>query len=215
MSGHCTRKNHDLEKRVFGKLTVVRFHGPMGKLNRPAWWRRCECGNEKPVNQGNLISGKTKSCGCARDEMSRQRATKHGLVGIPEYEVWKSMIQRTTNSNNAAAGNYVHRGISVSDSWRDSFRAFIEDMGRRPSKKHSIERTNNDLGYSKENCVWATRAEQSRNSRRNRLITFNGRTMVSADWAKEIGIQQSTLMYRLRNWPLERAMTERSNASSG
>lgn len=88
---------------------------------------------------------------------------------------------------------------------------FAEDMGPRPSLKHSVDRKDNDQGYSPENCRWATRAQQANNTRRNRLITAFGKTMTVAEWAQETGIsyQAIYLRFRRRKWSGEDSVSPR------
>lgn len=129
-------------------------------------------------------------------------ARKKGLKA-PEYSVWASMIQRCHNPKDKGFRNYGARGIYVCREWRESFVAFISDMGRRPSSQHSIERVDNDGPYAPGNCCWAVVAEQRRNHRRNRRISDHGRSLTITDWSRELGIPLSTLRYRHRAglWP--------------
>lgn len=136
------------------------------------------------------------------------RQEYHGMVRWPEYTVWAQMIARCENKKYPCYKNYGGRGIRVCRRWRTSFTKFIEDMGRRPTSLHSIDRKNNDRNYTPVNCVWATRAQQNRNHRRVRLIRFDGETMCLADWAKKLRIRETTLRYRVDTWPLKRALTE-------
>ncbi len=132
---------------------------------------------------------------------------KHGKWQSSEYNTWHRMIQRTTNPNDTRYDRYGGRGITVCERWR-SFENFYADMGDKPSVGMSIERINNDLGYFPENCKWATSKEQSNNTCRNHLITFEGRTQTITQWAREKGIKPVTLNSRFRNgWSVERALT--------
>jgi hypothetical protein len=129
---------------------------------------------------------------------------KHGRYQTPEYTAWENMIQRCTNQKCAGYRRYGARGIAVCEDWR-SFEKFLADMGEKPSPKHSIDRINNDLGYSKENCRWATSSEQLRNYSRNRRIETPMGQMLLCEAAEKSGISQMTLRSRLRyGWPPER-----------
>lgn len=121
---------------------------------------------------------------------------------------WNGMKSRCLNPNNAQYHNYGGRGITVCERWRQSFEAFCEDMGPRPPGT-SIDRINNDLGYSPENCRWATPAVQRRNQRTSHYLEFDGKRMVLQDWADYIGISRATLDHRINllGWSVERALT--------
>ena len=126
-----------------------------------------------------------------------------------EYSIWSNIRARCNNPNNPNFERYGARGISVCDRWMVDFLNFLEDMGRRPSLNHSIERVDNDGNYTPDNCKWATRKEQARNRRSSRFITFADKTQTLAAWAEEIGIPMNTLHLRLKYaWTLERAMTQ-------
>ena len=136
----------------------------------------------------------------------------HGKRSLPEYRAWAMMKNRCLNPNAEDRHNYSERGITICDRWKDSFAAFIEDMGERPSKDHSIERIDNDGNYEPNNCRWATKLEQSRNRRTNVHITHNGRTQLMIDWAKEVGLQFGTLRTRIfkYGWSIEKSLTTHS-----
>lgn len=126
----------------------------------------------------------------------------HGATRSPEHITWTNIKQRCHNKNNRDYKNYGARGIKVCDRWRTSFKSFYDDMGQRPSKDHSIERLNNNEGYCKENCIWATRVEQGRNRRTNVFLTINGQTKASWEWAEIYGITSDDVCRRLKyGWP--------------
>lgn len=124
-----------------------------------------------------------------------------------EYCAWANAVARCTNPGHPSFARYGARGITVCEKWLNSFAQFLADMGLSPSPKHTLERKNNDLGYSADNCRWATRKEQSINTRCSRGLTHNGRTMSVREWAKEIGVHHSTLQYRInRGIPIADAL---------
>ena len=132
----------------------------------------CSCGTTKTVRYDHLKSGRTKSCGCLRVETSKTANTVHGEYYSAEYKVYRNAIDRCYNSNNKRYADYGGRGITVSKAWLEDFNVFLADMGRRPTPQHQLERLDNELGYCKENCKWATRLEQARNKRNNVLVDF-------------------------------------------
>lgn len=135
---------------------------------------------------------------------------KHGIANslLPEYRVWNKMKDRCYNKDSMNYRNYGGRGISICEKWLTSFENFINDMGLRPSSKHSIERINNDGNYEPQNCKWATKKEQSYNRRDNVNLNYNGRTQCLTKWAKEFGLSIETLRRRLNSGtPIETALT--------
>jgi hypothetical protein len=218
----------DLTGRTFGRLTVIALKGknPSGNM---AWRCQCLCGNVTDATTGNLKSGITRSCGCLKRERFLRdcRQTKHGGWDTPEWHTWSGMIQRCHNPNYHHFANYGGRGILVCQRWRDSFEAFLADMGRRPGDKDSIDRIDNDRGYdcghcedcqargATANCRWATAAEQARNTRKSRRITFRGETLTLKEWAIRVGISTPLLHHRLKaGWPIEDALTTAANRSA-
>lgn len=140
----------------------------------------------------------------------------HGLSSLPEYAVWAGIISRCYRKTNPQYNSYGGRGILMSKKWRNSFLSFIKDMGERPSKKHSVERKNNNKGYFKSNCCWALPKEQCRNTRRNVNYTAFGKTQCFKDWCIEYGQKQNSVKARLkRGMPFEQAITEKPQSING
>lgn len=146
-----------------------------------------------------------------RDPTRMLETARKSRMKNPERTIWSGIINRCTNSMNRGFKNYGGRGITICDRWtdEDGYRNFLLDVGRRPTPKHSIERRNNNEGYGPDNCYWATRGEQSRNTRRTRVFEFNGKKQCMQDWANDLGITASLLWSRINflKWPLERALT--------
>lgn len=195
--------NINLIGRAFGKLTVLGWAGKseVGTKGQKTdfWVCQCECGDPEynPISAPtqSLRSGNTKSCGC----LSR----KHLMSKHPLHLRWCNMIRRCHDPNNPVYNRYGGRGITVCDRWRENFANFYADMGEPPTEKHSLDRINNDLGYSPENCRWATPREQNRNTRANRFLTWNEETKTLADWGEDprlvaLGIDAFLIENRLR-----------------
>lgn len=135
--------------------------------------------------------------------------TTHGMSKDITYSSWHSMKDRCNNSNHDAYYRYGGYGILICQLWNYSFEDFLKDMGRRPSKNHSIERIDNSIGYYPKNCRWATREEQENNKNSNRRIIFNGCDLTLSQWAKKIGLSKNCLFQRLkRGWSEEDTLTK-------
>ena len=169
---------------------------------------KCDCGNIKTVRYSHLKTGRVKSCGCLQRKLASKRMTKHGECNSDEYKAWAQMKSRCYNKNYTNFKLWGGRGIVVCDKWRASFGNFLKDMGRKPSKKHSLDRINNDKGYSLDNCRWATRVEQSRNQSRNNIIEFAGTKKCLQEWSECTGINRGTISSRLRRgWSINKSLT--------
>src|ERR1700721_2872348 len=190
--------------RRFGRLVVLAFVEMAGRRSR--WLCRCECETAKVIDGGNLRSGGVRSCGCLQKEKWHAIITKHGGCGTAEYKVWSGMNDRCHRKKNKRYSDYGGRGITVCKRWRrpGGFPAFLEDMGPRPSPKHSIDRRDCNLGYSPENCKWGTEDEQRNNRRNNVRLTWRGETLTLAQWARRLGVTRAMLSRRyLQGWSPE------------
>lgn len=163
---------------------------------------QCDCGKVLPIRASRL--GIQESCGCKRN---------HGHSAEPQYKAWTQMIQRCTNPNFRQFADYGGRGISVCDRWRQSYVAFLEDMGPRPSGA-TIDRINVDGNYEPGNCRWATRAEQALNTTRNVIVDVGGHRVPLKVAAEMTGLRYGTLKARLRRgWDPARAVTATTKSS--
>lgn len=213
---HITPRTYnfkDLTGQTFGKLTVIGIDDTPRNLSRKRiyWFCRCTCGNVTSIETHKLRSGHTASCGCAGSRTTMgDRTRTHGKRHTPEYETWAHILQRCHNPNDTGYYKYGARGITVCDRWRDSFENFLADMGKRPSPRHSIDRIDNNGTYSPDNCRWATKNVQANNTRRNHILTYNGRSQTMTEWAIEVDIPYSVLIQRINklHWTVERALTE-------
>lgn len=172
-----------------GKLTIVR-RGQNGGATR--WICTCDCSpnTEFEALASSFARGK-RSCGC--DVVPARRT--HGRSRSPEYQSWQHIKSRCHNPRDAAYANYGGRGIAVCARWRESFVAFFDDMGLRPSSGHSIDRINNDGNYEPGNCRWATETQQARNMRTN--VPVPGLASSIAGAAELTGLNRDMLRARI------------------
>lgn len=180
--------------------------GERFRKNKRAYVKaKCECGKEFDTVWASRE--RTKSCGC----LNTIGKVAHGHATgkpTPEYKTWLGMKERCDNANSCYYNRYGGRGISLCGRWKESFEAFLEDMGPRPSGT-SIDRINNDGNYEPDNCRWATPKEQSRNKRNNRKIVLDGVERLTIEVADETGIPVLVIVKRLkRGWTPERAVSE-------
>lgn len=201
-------KAGDLVDRRFGMLTVLSraVKTDSGGKRRAAWLCLCDCGTEKVVGHHELTRRDNKhatSCGEHRAEQIVGRTRTHGEASLksdlvtPEYRSWCAIKARCCDSSNPSWPRYGGRGIVVCEKWRDSYEAFLSDMGRRPSASHSIDRIDNNRGYEPINCRWATKIEQARNRRSSRILTIDGVSKTLAEWAEVSGVHHGTIQSRL------------------
>ena len=156
----------------FNRLTVVERaeNYTIAKQVHSAWLCVCDCGNTITVRASSLRSNHTKSCGCFNKEVRIERETKHGKSESKIYDVWGTMKQRCYNPNNKSYGYYGGRGITICNEWVHDFQAFYDwAMANGYSENLSIDRIDNDKGYSPDNCRWVTAKQQANNRRNNQI----------------------------------------------
>ena len=197
----------DMTGQKFGRLQVHSYAG-YGR-----WNCVCSCGAWHEVIRSALIDGLTQSCGCLNQERRIAKA-KYGVSvsRIPEYFVWSMIVQRCTNRRNKDWRRYGGRGITVCKRWR-KFAGFFSDMGRRPSPQHTLERRNNDQGYSPKNCYWASRYQQMNNRSNNVVLEHDGFLGTRAEWARRLNMSYFQLRDAMRRGKtLTEIVNERQNA---
>lgn len=200
--------------KTVGRITLLGFHSfksyPNGE-RRQMWNCLCDCGVEFISDLSGVRTGHTSSCGCTRAEGVRKACVTHGLSCNyqihPVYQSWHGMKQRCENPNNADYAIYGGRGITICERWKTP-EMFVADMLDSWKPGLSIERKDNDKGYSPENCKWGTKREQSLNRRTARLITYQGLTLNSTLWAEKTGMTRKTITNRLdRGWSVEKVFS--------
>jgi hypothetical protein len=161
---------------------------------RDYWKCQCDCGAVVEVGKSGLLGGRTKSCGCLRQQHYRRNAED------PQFEarrimraLWHAMKRRCDNPKDVAYERYGGRGITVCQRWRDSFEAFFADMGYRPTDQHSIDRIDGNGNYEPDNCRWATAEVQHRN--RSNAVIVDGITL--EEFARQHGVSPMTLRSRM------------------
>lgn len=172
-----TQPRAKLEGQRFGRLLVVSRH-PIrapGKSGGVQWNCICDCGETLITRSSCLVGGRTRSCGC----WAREKKTTHSQSGTRTYYIWSNMLQRCYNRK--AAGektwkNYGGRGIRVCERW-SKFANFYADMGKSP-EGHTLDRVDVNGNYESSNCVWIPRSAQSSNTRRTKVVVFEGQEMV-------------------------------------
>ena len=196
-------KKINLIGQRFGRLLVI-SEADRDKQQRVKWLCRCDCGVEKVVQGRDLRRGKTKSCGCLNREVSAERNTTHGLCRTPDYQAWCAAKWRCTNPNNKHYANYGGRGIEFKF---PDFETFLDHIGPKPSKAHSLDRIDNNGHYEPGNIRWALIKAQARNKRSNHMISYQGETLCIAEWAEKLGFKRTLIFCRLyKGWSVEKTL---------
>lgn len=173
----------DLTGRRFGKLTVIERLERKSEKNR--WLCKCDCGKYATPTTYRLTHGQT-SCGCDKTIYAT-----HGMSKTRLYKTWLGMKKRCDNPNERCYERYGEKGVKVCEEWHDDFSAFAEwALSHGYADDLTIDRIDNSKGYSPDNCRWVTRDEQSRNRSSNILLTHNGKTMILAEWCRELGFDR-------------------------
>ena len=204
----------------FGGLVVI---GELKTTSIKRWICECDCGAQYIINNDILINVEETLNWILLDKKTKRQKEVHGRTKTPEYSTWNGMKQRCLNPKNSSYRNYGGRGITICQDWL-RFDLFYADMGIRPKGK-SIDRIDNEKGYFKENCRWATYVEQANNTRSNNplidnisiskfdFIKYKGEIMKLIDWCNNLGLNYKMIETRLaRGWTLERAFETKCNS---
>ena len=181
---------------TYGRLTVLKKDGT-------ACTCKCLCGTEVVVRMDKLRSGKTRSCGCLRAEKRSARSSTQKALGL----LWSNMKQRCTNPAHPAYSRYGGRGVTVDPRWLNSAAAFIADMEGTYSAGLTLERVDNNKGYSPDNCVWADWHQQASN--RSNTVRFADGSSVTR-WAREEGLDPDKAIRKFKQGHTSQAENEKS-----
>lgn len=206
------KNNDDLTGKRFGMLLVIGKDKVRDKTGCIKYLCRCDCGNVVSVRSSSLNNGNTSGCGCRLyDTGEKQRTYKHGMSRDRLYTIWADMKDRCNNPKSGRYEYYGGRGITVCDEWcaSDGFISFRDwALSNNYSDKLTIDRIDNNKGYSPDNCRWATVKEQALNTSRNHRITFNGKTLTISEWAEEFGFNRNSLAGYIRYHSNTKGVTE-------
>lgn len=206
----------DLTGQKFGRLTVLSRYEENNR-RYAQWLCKCDCGNTKIVRTDLLKSGGVRSCGCIAREIHSKRCRELGLSRATHnksntrlYKIYSNMKDRCNRVNCPAYKDYGARGIKVCNEWENDFNKFYEwSINNGYNDKLTIDRMDNNKGYSPDNCRWVDRKTQCLNTRYNIYITYNNETKTLKEWTDELGLSYSKTWRRLhRGWSFERAIEE-------
>lgn len=193
----------DITGQKFGLLTVLNISAVKTKFGAYQWDCKCECGTVKTISGLPLRGGKIRSCGC----FHKATVSTHGATNTPEFRVWTNLKDRCLNPNSRPFKYYGARGIGLDERWL-KFENFLEDLGQRPSAKHSIDRINNNGNYEPGNCRWATSKKQQNNRSNTVMLEADGVRMPITEACRLFGIKNRCSIYPSK----ERSLQECFNA---
>lgn len=199
----------DLAGKRFGRLTVLGLTEsrtyPCGTTHRH-WLCRCDCGKITVVSQSHLKTGKVKSCGCLNVERIREPRVTFSHKRI--HRIWKGMKDRCLNPNYHSYSRYGGRGITICDEWINDSNAFERwAVSNGYSDEFSIDRIDNDKGYSPDNCRWVDKLTQQNNTSSNLYLQYAGRKLTASEWARQLGISRDVIYERYKKGlPIEKVL---------
>ena len=199
-----------LENKRFGNLIALNY--AYSKYKKRYWKCKCDCGNYTIVCASQLLSGKTKSCGCLRKQIARENAIKthttHHFTQTRLYDIWRSMKKRCYLKTHMHYSSYGARGIKICEEWKNDFISFYNwamENGYRDDL--TIDRIDVNGNYEPNNCRWATIKQQQNNKRNNIFLTYEGKTKSIYEWSNITGIKYCTIWWRYRhNWNINKIL---------
>lgn len=199
--------NYNFKNRTgmrYGKLICTSKFERRGK--KIYWLCKCDCGKEVWICAQNLLVA--KSCGCN----NKTSHIIHGMSHTRIHETWKHMIQRCSNKKHPYYKDYGGRGITVCDEWigTEGFIRFNEWASANGYQENlTLDRIDNNKGYTPDNCRWVDHLTQCNNKRNNKRYEYKGESHTIAEWARLYGIKYTTLNKRLSKlgWDIEKALT--------
>lgn len=199
-----------------GRLTVASYHGKSYKGNM--WNCTCECGQTSTVATRDINSQNVKSCGCLKSDILIKRnksMATHNKTNTRIYRIWSNIKYRCCNEDSKDYIDYGLRGITLCDEWLNDFESFYNwSMENGYREDLTIDRIDNDLGYSPDNCRWVSMKVQNNNTRKNINITVGGITKTASEWADTTGINSKTIIYRFKNgWDEDRLLIKPNRRS--
>jgi len=201
-------KYSDVIGKKIGKLLIIgKAPGIKGRVVC-----LCDCGNTTIKYVANIAVSKTHSCGCEVRRMCGERHYIHGgckrIQHEKLYDIWQHIRSRCENPKDKRYKNYGGRGIKICKEWKD-YSVFRNDMSGGYNPGLQIDRIDNNKGYSKGNCRWATIKQQANNKTTNRFITFQGQTLTQRQWEERLGLRKGIICQRITvlGWDEERALT--------
>ena len=178
--------------RVFTRWTVIQFKGIGEKYKQSLFECKCSCGTVKIIPAASLVNGKSKSCGCLKIERQKESVTKHGLWQNRFFKNYSGMMRRCYVPSCEDYPRYGGRGITVCDEWKNSIQKFVDwcekTYPKDSEEKLTLDRENNDLGYSPDNCRWATKLQQNQNTRSCIYVEYGGVTYTISDFHRKFGV---------------------------
>lgn len=203
------KRVNNIAGQKFGRLKAIGIDE--SKQTRKTYWIcECDCGNMISVRSDALKCGRTKSCGCYKQESDRKNVTNvpaykkyleqgQKVGGTRLYSIWQGMKARCYNPNNTRYNSYGGRGIVICDEWKDDYMAFLKwAMDNGYSDELTIDRKNVNGNYEPGNCQWATSAMQSNNRRSNIDITIGKTTKTLKEWCLVFGLSYGTIRARYK-----------------